>query len=91
MELGKIIDALYESEINCSVTTLWDGGIQVKLGDEMNGFVAETEVKTTVKAAEWLDQAARKHYPESTYTVGKAEQRRRRMLKRKDASIHIVE
>jgi len=36
--LGKVIDALYDSEINCSVSTFWDGGFTMKLGDEMNGF-----------------------------------------------------
>jgi hypothetical protein len=33
MELGAIIDALYESELNCSVETFWDGGFTVRLGD----------------------------------------------------------
>ena len=71
MELGKVIDALYDSEINCSVSTFWDGGFTVKLGDEMKGFLAERDCKTSHEAAEYLDQAAREHYPESTYALGK--------------------
>jgi len=73
MELGKVIDALYDSEINCSVSTFWDGGFTVKLGDEMNGFLAERDCKTSHEAAEYLDQAAREHYPESSYALGKDE------------------
>ena len=73
MELGKVIDALYESEINCSVDTFWDGGYTVKLGDEMNGFVAEKECKSSREAAEFLDKAARDHCAESAYTFGKDE------------------
>jgi hypothetical protein len=88
MELGTVIQALYDSEINCSISSLSDGGFAVKLGDEMNGFKAETVVKTTAQAAEWLDAAARKHYPESSYTLGKAEHDRRL---RKTKSIHVVE
>ena len=58
MELGAIIEALYESEINCSVSTLWDAHITVQLDDEMNGFVAEKECNTASEAAEFLDRAA---------------------------------
>lgn len=36
-ELQKI----YDSEINVRISWIWDGGIQVRLGDEMNGFLAE--------------------------------------------------
>jgi hypothetical protein len=71
MDLGVITDALYESEINCSVATFWDGGFDVKLGDEMNGFVLETNCKTSSEAAEFLDKAAREHFPESAYALGK--------------------
>jgi hypothetical protein len=51
MELGAIIDAVYESEINCSVEAFWDGGLTVKLGDDLNGFVAEPECKTSFEAS----------------------------------------
>jgi hypothetical protein len=44
MELGAVIERLYASEINCSISTFWDGGIAVKLGDELNGFVAGIEI-----------------------------------------------
>ncbi len=50
MELGTVIDALYASEINCSIASFWDGGIVVKLGDVMNGFRAERECATAAEA-----------------------------------------
>jgi hypothetical protein len=82
MELGTVVQALYDSELNCSISTFCDRGFTVKLGDEMNGFDAEKTVKTAAGAAAWLDSAARKHYPESSYTLGKAEHDRRLALAR---------
>ena len=57
MELGAIIDALYESELNCEISTFWDDGFTVKLGDVMNGFVAIENCKTALAAAQFLDNA----------------------------------
>ena len=73
---------LYESEINCSVTTFWSAGIDVKLDDEMNGFVAEKECKTASEAAEFLDRAAREKFPDSSYALGKEEWERRNQARK---------
>jgi hypothetical protein len=69
MTLDEVIDRLYDSELNASISWLWDGGFEVKLGDEMNGFVAENAatLKTAAEVAYWLDVAARRHFPESKY------------------------
>jgi hypothetical protein len=40
-DLEEILGALYKSEINASISWLWDGGIEVQLGDEWNGYKAE--------------------------------------------------
>jgi hypothetical protein len=45
----------------------------------MNGFSAETEVRTPREAAEFLDRAAREQYPESLYALGSAEFERRQL------------
>jgi hypothetical protein len=37
----SILQQLYDSEINVWVTSFYDDGFYVRLGDEMNGFVAE--------------------------------------------------
>jgi hypothetical protein len=41
----SIMQDLYHSEINVSVSWFWDGGIEVKLGDPLNGFVAEDRLQ----------------------------------------------
>ena len=64
-ELQKI----YDSEINVSISSLWDAGFDVKLGDEMNGFPEETQVRTVADILPWLQQAIAKHFPESQYHI----------------------
>jgi len=44
-ELQKI----YDSEINIRIGWLWDGGIQVRLGDDMNGYLAEEYVNSVAE------------------------------------------
>jgi hypothetical protein len=79
LTLDDVLARLYESEINFSVSAFWDCGITVKLGDHINGFSAETEVRTPSEAAEFLDRAAREQYPESLYALGSAEFERRQL------------
>jgi hypothetical protein len=68
MNLQDIMRALYASEINCQVASFWDGGWRVSLGDPMNGFIGDDcYLDTLEKVAVWLDEAARKHYPNSAY------------------------
>jgi hypothetical protein len=88
MELGTVIDALYESEINCSIASAWDNGFTVKLGDEMNGFVAEKDCRTSSEAAMFLDDAAHQHYPDSTHALGRDEWERRHVTR--NTGIRIV-
>ena len=71
MTLASVLDALYESEINFSISCFWDNGLDVKLGDEMNGYQAEGNVRTAEQAAEWLDTQAHIHFPRSKYAAGK--------------------
>ena len=58
LDVEAILNDLYASEINASISWLWDGGIDVKLGDPLNGYKAEGKVNTFAEAAAWLrDQA----------------------------------
>ena len=66
-DLEEILSALYESEIAASIAWLWDGGIDVALGDELNGYDAEARVSTFAKATAWLRDQACKHYPDSGF------------------------
>lgn len=62
-----VFQDLYDSEINFSVHTFWDGGFEVKLGDEQNGFKAEWNCETMVQAASFLRVQALLQYPNSTF------------------------
>jgi hypothetical protein len=66
-DLEEILGALYESEINASISWLWDGGIDVELGDPLNGYDAEGKVSTLAEAAAWLRDQACRHYPDSGF------------------------
>lgn len=63
----SIMQDLYHSEINASISWLWDGGFDVKLGDEMNGFVAEGSVRYWGQVEPWLRDKAIEHFPESLF------------------------
>jgi hypothetical protein len=63
--LGEVIEALHDSEINGSVTWMFDGTWSVALGDELNGIIAAATVGSAEEAAEWLRATAVQHYPQS--------------------------
>ena len=63
----SVLQDLYHSEINFSVSTFWDGGFDVKLGDGVNGFKAETTVNRFGEIEPWLSAAAIKAYPKSLF------------------------
>lgn len=62
-----IMQQLYESEINCSISSFWDGGFTWKLGDPTNGYQAGGIAESYGDAAEALAAAARRHYPDSDF------------------------
>lgn len=39
--IEQALKALYAEEINVQISSFWDGGWTVKIGDEMNGFSEE--------------------------------------------------
>jgi hypothetical protein len=58
---------LYDSEINFGVSCFWDAGFDVRLGDAVNGFLAQDKVPTWEAVEKWLHHAALKFYPNSAY------------------------
>jgi len=68
-ELEQELKKLYDSEINVSITSFWDGGWRVALGDELNGFKRPNwdtcELHEIVDA---LQKLALEYYPDSTYS-----------------------
>lgn len=37
-EVGQVLQRIYDSEINCRVSSFWDGGFDFAVGDTMNGW-----------------------------------------------------
>jgi hypothetical protein len=65
LELQK----LYDSEINVEIGWMWDGGIDIRLGDRTNGFLTEETVKAVTGIIPWLQKAIAHFYPRSTYAA----------------------
>jgi hypothetical protein len=65
--LAAELQAIYDSEINVEIGWFWDGGIDVRLGDKMNGYLAEQNVSSMAEIVRWLQAAIAHFYPESTY------------------------
>jgi len=63
----EILQKLYDSEINFSVSCFWDGGIDVKIGDPLNGVKATACFRTISEAIEWLNYKAVELYPQSEF------------------------
>jgi hypothetical protein len=67
MNLQEAMMQLYWSEINCGVSSFWDGGWDVWIGDEMNGIKSKTgfDRSNLHLAAVWLINEAVRLYPKS--------------------------
>jgi hypothetical protein len=66
-DLGTIMAALHNSEINGEVSWFFDDAWTVKLGDAHNGYKAEAVVESPEAAAEWLRANAVRLYPDSEF------------------------
>jgi hypothetical protein len=67
--LLAVLQALYKSEINCEISSFWDVGWEVKLGDRMNGWRAQARLANDdlESAARWLIAEAKRAYPNSDF------------------------
>jgi hypothetical protein len=66
-ETMGIFQRLYDSEINFEVSAFYDAGFDVRLGDGLNGFLAEGKVGTWAEVEAWLRDQALVHYPDSEF------------------------
>lgn len=68
-DLARVLQQLYDSEINFTITisTLWDCGFSWKLGDELNGYVAEGRADTFDAVVAEIARAAIRHFPDSAF------------------------
>jgi hypothetical protein len=69
VDLADELQKIYDSEINVRIGWFWGCGIEVRLGDEMNGFVAAETVPSVSDIISWLQEAIAHFYPESTYAA----------------------
>ena len=69
MELAVELQKIYDSEINIEIGWVWDGGIDVRLGDKINGYLAEENVKSVPDIIPWLQEAIAHFYPQSEYAA----------------------
>lgn len=69
MSLSAVLRRLYDSEINCGLSSFWDGGWSVWIGDDMNGRRADDNFDNgqLAEAAYWLHNTALRVYPKSEY------------------------
>ena len=65
LDLVEVIAALYAQEINVGLQTFWDGGMEVWIGDDMNGRRrSETFAPGEfAQAVWWLKLTAEEVYP----------------------------
>jgi hypothetical protein len=65
--LGTLLAALHDSEINGAVSWFYDGVWRVTLGDPHNGIDAEAVAGSIGEAIEWLRSTAVRLYPDSAF------------------------
>jgi hypothetical protein len=82
VDLGIELQRIYENEVNARIGWLWDGGIEVRLGDEVNGFLAEETVEFVADIVPWLQETIAHFYPTSSYAASIDSEIRERGAKR---------
>lgn len=65
--LADTLASLYASEINCGLSSFWDGNWRAWVGDETNGIRASTDDIPLDQVAEWLHKNAIAQFPDSHY------------------------
>jgi hypothetical protein len=72
-DLVKTLQALYDSEINITITMLWDGGVDFAFISYMQFDEATPDdwhnVRSFAELADAIHERALKEYPESDYAL----------------------
>jgi hypothetical protein len=82
MDLAAELQRIYDSEINMEIGWFWDSGIDVRLGDEMNGYLAAENVGSVAEILPWLQEAIAHFFPDSTYAFSLDPEVRERAARR---------
>jgi len=67
IDLQTLLNLAYLHEINIQINWFWDSNVDVKIGDDMNGYEAESNVYIG-DLTEWLYQNLKRVYPEIQWT-----------------------
>ena len=73
---------IYDNEINVRIGWFRDGGIEIRLGDVMNRYLAEETVGTAARIVPWLQEAIAHFSPESSYAQSLSQELRERAKQR---------
>jgi len=75
MDYIKELQKIYDSEINFTINSFWDGGIVFKLGDGIGGYYETKGFHSPMYdnhsfryGVEWLINQVMKYYPDSEYS-----------------------
>jgi hypothetical protein len=63
----SVIGDLYENEINVHISSFWDCGFLVKLGDAVNGYSAGAVVDSWDDVERWIVAKTVEQYPDSSF------------------------
>jgi len=67
MDYGKELQKIYDSEINVSISSFWDAGMEFRLGDESNGWKWQKDFWNFEEGMKELIEAIKKFYPNNDY------------------------
>jgi hypothetical protein len=86
--LLSVMSELFASEINCGVSSFWDCGWLVLIGDPLNGWDAKTRVANLEEAARWLRVTACELYPESRFAL--AQRAKSPAVRKRDGNLYEI-
>jgi hypothetical protein len=81
-DLAVELHKIYDSEIDVRIGWFRDGGIEIRLGHDMNRYLTEETVRTVAEIAPWLHQAIAHFYPGSSYARWLSPELRKRVKQR---------
>jgi hypothetical protein len=65
VSLEEVLQIVYDSEINLKIDWFWDGGFNVRFGDDTNGWVGEYHVSRAVELADCVIVGTLEHHADS--------------------------
>lgn len=60
------LQRIYDSELNIALSWFWDGGIDVVIGDKLNGIKESANFKNVSEAVDWLEVRSKAYLVNAT-------------------------